>query len=129
HWRDPDEGIWEVRGPRRHFTHSKVMAWVAMDRGVKAVEDFGLDGDAATWRRIRQQIHDEVCAEGFDPELGSFVQYYGARQTDASLLMMPLVGFLDARDPRMVGTVDLVQRTLNDGGFVHRYRSGSAVDG
>jgi GH15 family glucan-1,4-alpha-glucosidase len=129
HWRDPDEGIWEVRGPRRHFTHSKVMAWVAMDRGVKAVEEFGLEGDADTWRRVREEIHDEVCAKGFDAELGSFVQYYGARETDASLLMLPLVGFLDANDPRMVGTVDFLQRTLCDDGFVHRYRAKPDIDG
>ena len=129
HWRDPDEGIWEVRGPRRDFTHSKVMAWVAMDRGVKAVEEFGLEGDAATWRRVRQEIHDEVCSEGYDPELQSFVQYYGAKHTDASLLMLPLVGFIDASDPRMVGTVDFIQRTLRVDGLVLRYPNHEGIDG
>jgi len=94
HWQEPDEGIWEVRGPRRHFTHSKVMAWVAADRAVKAVERFGLDGPVDRWRRLRSDIHDQVCADGFDPERGAFTQSYGRRELDASLLMIPLVGFL-----------------------------------
>jgi GH15 family glucan-1,4-alpha-glucosidase len=128
-WQKPDEGIWEVRGPRRQFTHSKVMAWVAMDRAVKSVEEFGLEGDAGKWRRVRQQIHDEVCREGFDATLNSFVQYYGSKDPDASLLMLPLVGFLPATDPRMRGTVDYVQRRLVRGGFVDRYPSVPAVDG
>ena len=99
-WQKPDEGIWEVRGPRRQFTHSKVMAWVAMDRAVKSVEEFGLEGEASKWRRLRSQIHEEVCREGFDPALNSFVQYYGSKEPDASLLMLPLVGFLPATDPQ-----------------------------
>jgi len=128
-WRKPDEGIWEMRGPRRHFTHSKVMAWVAMDRAVKAVEDFGLPGDAATWRRVRDEIHAEVCARGFDPKLNSFVQYYGSTDVDASLLMLPLVGFLPATDPRMIGTVAAIQARLSRDGFVERYPTSTDVDG
>ena len=98
-WNEPDEGIWEVRGPRRQFTHSKMMAWVAFDRAVKIAEQLGLDGPVDRWRAIRDEIHAQVCREGFDPELGSFVQYYGSKRLDASLLMMPLVGFLPADDP------------------------------
>jgi GH15 family glucan-1,4-alpha-glucosidase len=128
-WQKPDEGIWEVRGPRRQFTHSKVMAWVAVDRGVKSVEEFGLKGEVSKWRRLRSQIHDDVCREGFDPDLNSFVQYYGSKDPDASLLMLPLVGFLPATDPRMRGTVDYIQRRLVRNGFVDRYVSAPHVDG
>jgi GH15 family glucan-1,4-alpha-glucosidase len=128
-WENPDEGIWEVRGPRRHFVHSKVMAWVAMDRGVRAVEHGGLPGDAGRWRRVRDAIHEQVCREGFDPQLNSFVQYYGSKSLDASLLMMPLVGFLPARDPRMLGTVEAVQRGLTRDGFVERYATSPELDG
>jgi GH15 family glucan-1,4-alpha-glucosidase len=128
-WQKPDEGIWEVRGPQRQFTHSKVMAWVAMDRAVKSVEQFRLEGPVSTWRAIRQQIHEEVCREGFDPALNSFVQYYGSKEPDASLLMLPLVGFLPASDPRMVGTVDYIQRRLGKDGFVGRYVHTPDVDG
>jgi GH15 family glucan-1,4-alpha-glucosidase len=128
-WRQPDEGIWEVRGPTRHFTHSKVMAWVAMDRAVKAVEQSALPGESEKWRRIRDEIHDEVMREGFDTELNSFVQYYGSKDPDASLLMLPLVGFLPATDPRMRGTVDYIQRRLVRGGLVERYPTTPDVDG
>ncbi|MGE5612079.1 MAG: glycoside hydrolase family 15 protein [Bacillota bacterium] len=128
-WHEPDNGLWEIRGSRRQFVHSKVMAWVAMDRAVKAVEQFGLEGDARKWRQIRQRIHEEVCREGFNAELNSFVQYYGSKDPDASLLMLPLVGFLPATDPRMVGTVEYIQRRLVRGGFVERYPSESNVDG
>ncbi|HUP73988.1 MAG TPA: glycoside hydrolase family 15 protein [Acidimicrobiales bacterium] len=107
-WRDRDDGIWEVRGPRRHFTHSKVMAWVAADRAVKTVEQCGLDGPVTRWRALRAEIHDEVCERGFDPDLGSFVQSYGDTRLDGSLLMIPLVGFLPASDPRVVGTVNAI---------------------
>jgi GH15 family glucan-1,4-alpha-glucosidase len=129
HWQRPDEGIWEVRGPRRHFTHSKVMAWVAMDRAVKAVEQFGYDGPVDQWRYLRDTIHADVCRNGFDSELNSFVQYYGAKQVDASLLMLPLVGFLPATDPRMRGTVQAVQDHLMRDGFVDRYRTDPELDG
>ena len=128
-WKQPDEGIWEVRGPRRHFTHSKVMAWVAMDRGVTAVECFGLPGDAAKWRAVRKQIHEEVCASGFDAGLNSFVQAYGSKDPDASLLMLPSVGFLDPNDPRMLGTVEYVGRNLMEDGFLRRYPMRAEVDG
>jgi GH15 family glucan-1,4-alpha-glucosidase len=128
-WEKPDEGIWEVRGPRRHFTHSKVMAWVAMDRAVKAVERFGLPGPVDTWRSLRRHIHAQVCREGYDADLRSFVQYYGAKGPDASLLMLPLVGFLPATDPRMRGTVAAIQQRLMRDGFVERYPTHPEVDG
>jgi GH15 family glucan-1,4-alpha-glucosidase len=127
-WRRPDNGIWEVRGEGRQFTHSKVMAWVAMDRGIRAVEDFGLEGDAEKWRRIRDEIHAEVCREGFNPAVGSFVQYYGSDVPDASLLMLPLAGFLPARDRRMLGTVEYIQRRLVRDGLVDRYPAVPEVD-
>ena len=131
HWDDPDEGIWEIRGPRQHFTHSKVMAWVAIDRAVMAVEHFGLKGDVERWRRTRQQIHDDVCARGFSEKRGAFTQCYGSDELDASLLMIPLVGFLPAKDPRVMGTVDAIDRELRINGFVFRYDSHRAagVDG
>ena len=122
-WKEPDEGIWEVRGPRRHFTHSKVMAWVAFDRGVQAVERFGRNGPVERWREVRAQIHDEVCDRGFDTELNAFTQAYGSKELDASLLVIPLVGFLPADDPRVIGTVAAVQRDLVRDGFVYRYRT------
>jgi GH15 family glucan-1,4-alpha-glucosidase len=128
-WKEPDEGIWEVRGPRRHFTHSKVMAWVALDRAVKSVERYGLPGPAERWRHVRAAIHEDVCARGFDPELGAFVQYYDGRLMDASLLMIPLVGFLPATDPRVLGTVRAIQAHLSDDGFVARYATVPEVDG
>ncbi|MFN2443553.1 MAG: glycoside hydrolase family 15 protein [Thermoanaerobaculia bacterium] len=129
-WREPDEGIWEVRGPRRHFVHSKVMAWVAYDRAVAAVEEFGLDGPVQAWRETRQAIHDQVCREGFDSELGAFVQYYGSKDPDASLLMLAPVGFLPWDDPRIVGTVDLIRDRLQDEhGFVDRYPTARGIDG
>jgi GH15 family glucan-1,4-alpha-glucosidase len=128
-WEEPDEGIWEVRGPRRHFTHSKLMAWVAFDRAVRDVERFGLDGPVDRWRALRAAIHKEVCSKGFDAERGAFVQHYGGRELDASLLMMPQVGFLPARDPRVLGTVAAIERELVHDGFVRRYSSAEEVDG
>ena len=128
-WREPDEGIWEVRGPRRHFTHSKVMAWVALDRAVKAVERFGLEGPVDRWRTARDQIHADVCAKGYDPAIGAFVLFYGGRLLDASLLMIPLVGFLSADDPRMRGTVKAIEERLTTDGFVARYPTDPEVDG
>ncbi len=125
----PDEGIWEVRGPKRHFTHSKVMAWVAMDRAIKSVEDFGLSGPVDEWRRLRAEIHAQVCRAGFDAGLGSFVQSYGAKELDASLLLIPLVGFLPPDDPRVHATVDAIQRELVVDGLVLRYPTGHGVDG
>jgi GH15 family glucan-1,4-alpha-glucosidase len=120
-WREPDEGIWEIRGPRRHFTHSKVMAWVALDRAIKAVELMGHEGPVDRWRGLRRELHEEVCREGFSSERDSFVQYYGAKHLDASLLLIPLVGFLAAGDPRVKGTVAAIQRELTSDGLVHRY--------
>jgi GH15 family glucan-1,4-alpha-glucosidase len=128
-WRQPDEGIWEVRGPRRHFTHSKVMAWVAFDRAVKAVERYGADGPVDRWRQLRAEVHAEVCSNGFDPRRNTFTQYYGSDDLDASLLMIPLVGFLPATDPRVVGTVDAIERDLMCDGFVQRYQSKEQIDG
>jgi GH15 family glucan-1,4-alpha-glucosidase len=130
-WREADEGIWECRGPRRHFTHSKVMAWVALDRAVKSVELHGVEGPLDRWRALRHEVHDEVCERGFDPERNSFVQYYGGDQLDASLLMMSLVGFLPASDPRMRGTIEAIQRELTVDGLVRRYHpdDSAGVDG
>jgi GH15 family glucan-1,4-alpha-glucosidase len=129
-WREPDEGIWEVRGPRRHFVHSKVLAWVAFDRAVKAVEQHGRSGPVEAWRATRDEIHAEVCARGFDAERNTFVQYYGAREVDAALLQLPLVGFLPIDDPRIVGTVATIQHDLCENGLVRRYRTDeSEVDG
>ena len=131
-WKEPDEGIWEVRGPRRHFTHSKVMAWVAFDRGVQAVERFGRPGPADRWRETRAAIHREVLEHGYDVELNSFTQSYGSKRLDASLLVIPLVGFLPADDPRMIGTVAAIERDLYRDGFVYRYahdEQGRHVDG
>jgi GH15 family glucan-1,4-alpha-glucosidase len=128
-WRQPDEGSWEVRGPRRHFTHSKVMAWVAFDRAIKAVECAGQKGPLERWRKCRAAIHAEVCSRGFNDKLGSFVQYFGSDLLDASLLMLPLVGFLPVDDHRIVGTVDAIQKHLTRDGFVDRYHTESEVDG
>lgn len=128
-WEQPDEGIWEVRGGRRHFTHSKVMAWVAVDRAVRSIESFGLPGPAASWRALRQRIHDDVCRNGFDPALGSFTQSYGSAQLDASLLLIPLVGFLPASDVRVTGTVAAIERRLIRNGLVLRYDTAETDDG
>lgn len=130
-WMQPDEGIWEIRGPRRHFTHSKLMAWVAIDRAVLAVTDFGMSGDVELWRGLRQEIHDDICARGFNSQVNAFTQFYGSDKLDASLLMLPLVGFLPANDPRVVGTVETIQRELMTDGLVYRYHpdTSGAVDG
>jgi GH15 family glucan-1,4-alpha-glucosidase len=128
-WRRPDEGIWEVRGPKRHFTHSKMMAWVAVDRMIKTVEQFGLAGPVERWRRLRDTIHAEVCRKGFDGRRNTFVQYYGGKALDASLLMIPLVGFLPPSDPRVCGTVAAIERHLLTDGFVARYPTSPDVDG
>ncbi len=129
-WRQPDEGIWEIRGPRRHFTYSKLMVWVALDRMIRSAEDFHLDGPVAHWRDLRQQVHDDICQHAFNKKLGSFVQYYGAEtELDASLLHIPLVGFLPVGDERVRGTVDAIEKRLTKGGFVRRYDTASSVDG
>lgn len=128
-WEEPDEGIWETRGGSEHFTYSKVMAWVALDRAVKGIEHFKLDGPVDRWRDLRQRIHDQVCERGFNPDLGSFVQSYGSRRLDASLLLVPLVGFLPAGDERVRGTVAAVERHLLADGLVLRYDSARTDDG
>jgi GH15 family glucan-1,4-alpha-glucosidase len=130
-WRKPDDGIWEVRGPQRNFTHSKVMAWVAVDRAIKTVENCRSEGPVDRWRALRQEIHTQVTTQGFNTEKGSFTQYYGSDQLDASLLMIPMVGFLPPSDPRVRGTIEAIERELLDGGFVLRYQAASAgaVDG
>ncbi|MEV5242649.1 glycoside hydrolase family 15 protein [Streptomyces cinnamoneus] len=131
HWREPDEGLWEVRGPRRHFVHSKVMAWVAADRAVRTLEaDPGLEGDRDGWRAMRDEVHREVCERGYDAGRGTFTQSYGSHDLDAATLLIPRVGFLPPDDPRVVGTVDAVRRELAHGGFVRRYSGeGPPVDG
>jgi GH15 family glucan-1,4-alpha-glucosidase len=128
-WEQPDEGIWEVRGGRRHFTHSKVMAWVAFDRAVRSVEEFGLSGPVEHWGTLRDKIHAEVCQKGFSSELNSFVQSYGSQNLDASLLLMPLVGFLPADDPRIQGTVKAIEKGLLKDGLVARYDTSTSIDG
>jgi GH15 family glucan-1,4-alpha-glucosidase len=122
-WREPDEGLWEVRGPRRHFVHSKVMAWVAFDRAVRMAERHGQPGPVEQWRKIRDDIHAEVLAKGYDPQRNTFTQYYGSTGLDASLLLIPAVGFLPPSDPRVIGTIDAVQRELMVDGFVLRYHT------
>lgn len=128
-WREPDEGIWEVRGGSRHFTHSRLMAWVAYDRGVKAVEEFGLSGPVDRWRRIREEIRADILANGWSETRGSFVQYYGADALDASLLLIPTVGFLPPGDPRVVATIEAIQRDLSEDGLILRYRPEATPDG
>lgn len=128
-WRKPDSGIWEVRGKRRHFTHSKVLAWAGIDRAIKAVERFGHTGPIERWKKLRQRIHDDVCANGYDPNFGAFTQTYSSGTVDAALLMIPMVGFLPASDPRMLGTVRQIENTLLDRGFVHRYETRLDVEG
>jgi GH15 family glucan-1,4-alpha-glucosidase len=130
-WREPDHGIWEVRGPRRHFTHSKVMAWVAFDRAIRSVERFGLAGPVERWRELRREIHAEVCRSGFDEQQGTFTQSYGRPELDASLLTIPLVGFLPPDDPRVRGTLSAIERHLVHDGLVRRYRTDqyATIDG
>jgi GH15 family glucan-1,4-alpha-glucosidase len=129
-WSEPDEGIWEVRGPRRHFTHSKVMAWAAADRAVRMADECGYRGPVAAWRRLRDRIHDEICAKGYNRQLGVFTQHYGSDQLDASLLLIPLVGFLPATDERVRSTIEAIERDLTEDGLVLRYRDEAhLVDG
>lgn len=128
-WREPDEGIWEVRGPRRHFTHSKVMAWLAFDRALASAETFSLDGPLDRWRSIRDEIHAQVCERGFNQEMGSFVQSYGSKELDASLLLIGSVGFLQPEDARFQGTVEAIERDLVENGLVLRYRTDRTDDG
>jgi GH15 family glucan-1,4-alpha-glucosidase len=128
-WEEPDEGIWEVRGPRQHFTYSKVMAWVALDRAIKSAESFKLAAPLRRWKHLRERIHAQICRFGFDAELGSFVQAYGSKQLDASLLLIPMVGFLPAHDPRIRGTLDAIGRDLKKDGLILRYHTSRTNDG
>jgi GH15 family glucan-1,4-alpha-glucosidase len=128
-WNKPDSGIWEIRGPERQFTHSKVMAWVGVDRSIAGVESYGLEGPVARWRALRDTIHADVCRNGFDASRNSFVQHYGGTDLDASLLLLPAVGFLPADEPRMLGTLDAIERELVVDGLVKRYSTSSGVDG
>jgi GH15 family glucan-1,4-alpha-glucosidase len=128
-WQDPDEGLWEVRGPRRHFTHSKVMCWVAFDRAIKAVETQGREGPVERWREVRDRIHADVCERGFNKARGTFVQTYESDELDASLLLIPTTGFLPCSDPRIRATIDAIQRDLTQDGFVLRYRTRESLDG
>jgi GH15 family glucan-1,4-alpha-glucosidase len=125
----PDQGIWEMRGPPQHHTHSKVMLWTALDRAVASVENYGLEGDVERWRALRSALHVEICDRAFDPELGSFVQAYGSKQLDAATLLIPLVGFLPPSDPRVAGTVAAIQRRLMHDGLLRRYDTASVDDG
>ena len=128
-WRKPDQGLWEVRGGPRHFTHSKVMAWVALDRAIKSVENFQVEGPLERWCKLRDDIHAEVCERAYDAKLGAFVQSYGARELDASALLIPLVGFLPPSDPRVRSTLEAIRRHLMVDGLVHRYDTRSSKDG
>jgi GH15 family glucan-1,4-alpha-glucosidase len=128
-WTEPDDGIWEVRGGRRHFTHSKVMAWVAFDRAVRDIEQLGLDGPVDRWRATAARIHAEICEKGYDADRNTFVQYYGSRGVDANLLLLPIVGFLPVADPRITGTVEAIEQDLLRDGLVYRYAHDECVDG
>ena len=134
HWDEPDEGLWEVRGPRRHFVHSKVMAWVAFDRAVHAVEAGGMPGPVERWQQTRDRIHEQVCDKGYDPARGAFTQYYGSAELDAAVLLIPEVGFLPPDDPRVISTVEAIQRELMTDGLLRRYQlpvtaDASSLDG
>jgi GH15 family glucan-1,4-alpha-glucosidase len=128
-WQEPDHGLWEIRGPRRAFTHSRVMTWVAFDRAVRAIEDYDLPGPLEEWRSLRDQVRDEVLERGYDAERGTFVQHYDTRDVDAALLLLPLVGFLEGDDPRMLGTIAAIEEDLLHEGLVLRYRTETGVDG
>jgi GH15 family glucan-1,4-alpha-glucosidase len=128
-WREPDDGIWESRGPRRHYTYSKVMAWVVFDRGVRLAERFGLEAPVDRWKEVRDEIHQEVCERGYDRERRTFTQYYGSKELDASTLNIPLVGFLPGTDERVTGTIDAIWRELGHDGFVSRYSTDETDDG
>ncbi len=128
HWDQEDSGLWEVRGPRRHFVHSKVMAWAGVDCAVRSVEQQGLDGPLDQWRSLRDRIHADVCEHGYDADRNTFTQFYGSNGLDAALLLIPRVGFLPWDDPRVEGTIDAVQRELNDNGLIVRYRPGADGD-
>jgi GH15 family glucan-1,4-alpha-glucosidase len=128
-WNEPDEGIWEVRGPRRHFTHSKVMAWVVFDRAVKLAEGFDLEAPVESWKQTRDEIHQQVCKHGYDADRGTFTQYYGSKELDAAVLTIPFTGFLPPSDERVIGTVEAVERELARDGLLSRYSTSETDDG
>ena len=129
HWDEPDNGLWEIRGPQRHFTHSRVMVWAAFDRAIRGVEEHGLDGPVERWRELRERVREEVLEKGYDEQRGTFTQHYDTTEVDASLLTLPLVGFLPPDDPRVLGTIDAVVEDLMRDGLLLRYRTVSGVDG
>ena len=129
HWEEADHGIWEIRGPKRHFTHSRVMVWVALDRAVRAVEEHGFEGEVDRWRELREKVREEVLTRGFDEERGTFTQHYDTTEVDASLLVLPQVGFIHGDDPRMLGTIRAIEEDLMVDGLLLRYRTQSGVDG
>jgi GH15 family glucan-1,4-alpha-glucosidase len=128
-WQRPDSGMWEIRGEPRHFTFSKIMCWVAFDRGIKSVEEFGDEGPCDHWKKVRREIFQQILDYGFDPERNTFVQYYGGRDLDASLLLIPQLGFLPPEDPRVRGTIEAIERELLRDGLVCRYPSHPETDG
>ena len=129
-WTEPDQGIWEARGPPQHFTFSKAMAWAALDRAVRNIETFGKEGPLEHWRAVRQRIHDDVCRHGWNAGMNSFVRSYGGKELDASLLLLPRIGFLPPDDPRIIGTIAAIEGALvTEGGLVRRYRTETAGDG
>jgi GH15 family glucan-1,4-alpha-glucosidase len=128
-WTEPDEGIWETRGGRKHFVYSKIMAWVAFDRAIKSAAEFGMDGPVENWKTIRKTIHADVCRHGYDRNRDTFVQVYGEPQLDASLLLIPAVGFLPPEDPRVISTINAIERELVADGFVRRYDTNATKDG
>jgi GH15 family glucan-1,4-alpha-glucosidase len=128
-WQQPDDGIWEARGPRRHFTHSKVMAWVVFEAAIMVAERLQLDLPVDRWKRVRQEIHDDVCEKGYDAQRNTFTQYYGSKELDASTLIIPLVGFLPGDDERVTGTIDAVSAELGHDGFISRYSTAETDDG
>ena len=128
-WREPDHGLWEIRGPQRHFTHSRVMVWAAFDRAVRAVEVEGMEGPVDRWREARDEVCEELMTRGFDAERNTFTQHYDTREVDASLLVLPLVGFIKGDDPKMLGTIEAIEKDLMREGLLMRYRTETDVDG
>ncbi len=129
HWDEPDNGLWEIRGPMRHFTHSRVMVWAAFDRAIRGVEDHGLPGPVERWRTLRDTVRDEILSKGFNAERNTFTQHYDTDEVDASLLLIPICGFLPPDDPRVLGTIAAIEADLMQDGLLLRYRTSSGVDG
>ncbi|MES2172056.1 MAG: glycoside hydrolase family 15 protein, partial [Actinomycetota bacterium] len=128
-WSRPDNGIWEIRGEKQHFTHSRAMIWAALDCAIDGVRNYGLDGPVERWEKLREKIRDEIESHGFDKKLNSYTQYYGSPHADASLLLLSQIGYIDSNDPRMLGTVTMIERELIQDGLVMRYRTETGVDG